>query len=80
MKNNMPGGDKEKLFLSEILVRLDILLKMLIRKEFIDDKNKFKLGEAVSFLKDTGLEANDIAKLVGKNNSKEISVYLYSKK
>ena len=60
--------------------RLDIIIRLFLTKEFSDENNKFKIGEAVKFLSDFKLGPGDIAKLVGKKKATEISPYLYSKK
>lgn len=73
MNNNNNSSDT-------LIVRLDILIKLLLRKEFSDNNKKLNLGEAVKFLSTCGLEPIEIARLVGKNKSAEIAVYLYPKK
>lgn len=65
--------------LEPIIKRFDIILRLMLMKEFTDESNKFKLRESVKFLSRCGLEPNDIAKLVGKKKATEISYILYSK-
>jgi hypothetical protein len=61
-------------------MRLDAIVLLIIKAFFAEDKYNLKIGEAAKILHSVGYPPNDIAIMLGKKNSTEISPYLYPKK
>lgn len=59
--------------------RLDILIRILLRKEFQDDGGKPSQKDIVQYLKKSGWSPTEIAKLLGLKSRTSISTYLYKK-
>ncbi len=66
--------------LKEIKTLLSAMLMILVRNQFSDENKKINIGEAARFLHSLGIQPGEIATLLGKKKSTEISAHLYTKK
>ena len=63
-----------------VISRLDAIIKLLLLKEFSDEKKNLKLGDTAKFLYKCGWGPSEIAKFLGKKKASDINYILYSKK
>lgn len=72
--------ENENTTLKEIKTLMRAILMISVRNHFSDDNYKLNIGEAARFLHSAGVQPAEIATLLGKKKSTEISAHLYTKK
>jgi hypothetical protein len=78
-KNNIENPDINLENVSSLKSRLDALVLISLKANFSGEDGKIKLSEAVPILYSAGYKPLEIAKLLGKKKTTDITYILYGK-